>query len=462
MRISGWVGLSCIAALLLEAQPACAADLQRTTAADVDAIVAEWLSETQAPSVSIAIVQSGALAYAKAYGAARLEPASAATTATRYAIDSVSKEFTAAAALILQQQGKLSLNDPASKWLPALGPAGKATLRQLLTHTSGIRDYWPQDFVTPEMTHATSVAAILAEWVKRPLDFSPGSDWQYSNTGYVLAGAIIEKAAGRDLFQLERQQIFEPLHMDRVANDDAQTSGPGDASGYTRFGLGPVHAAPKEGRGWRFAAAALAMQPSELALWDVSLIERSLLEPSSYAEEMQDTALKDGSKTHYGLGIFVRRSEGRLEVAHDGAGSGFLASNRIWPDERLAVVVLTNNDWASPGELADRLEFLLRSPTSEAARARSVFAGLQRGMLDRTLFTDVGNFYFTPAVLTDLASSLGPLGAARSMDLEQESRRGGMITRRWKILCRQARLEVVERGFPDGKLEQFMVYPRND
>ncbi len=462
MRISGRVGLSCVAALCLAAQPLCAADLQRATAADVDAIVAEWLSETQAPSVSIAVVQSGALAYAKAYGDAHLEPATAATTATRYAIDSVSKQFTAAAALILEQQGKLSLSDPASKWLPRLGPAGKATVRQLLTHTSGIRDYWPQDFVTPEMTHATSVAAILDEWVKRPLDFAPGSDWQYSNTGYVLAGAIIEKAAAQDLFRLERQQIFEPLHMRHVADDDAENLGPEDAAGYTRYGLGPVRAALKEGRGWRFAAAGLAMQPSELALWDISVIEQSLLKRASYAEEMQDTLLKDGSKTHYGLGVFVRGTPGHLEVAHDGAGSGFLASNRIWPDERMAVIVLTNNDWAGPSELADRLAFLLRSPTSQAARALRVFAGLQRGVIDRTLFTDVGNFYFTPPVLADLASSLGPLGAARSMELEQESRRGGMITRRWKILCRQARLEVVERGFPDGKLEQFLVLARND
>jgi D-alanyl-D-alanine carboxypeptidase len=463
MRTAILIHTSCAAALILQAHAVCAAgELEPATTAEVDTVVAEWLTETQAPSVSIAIVRNGALSYAKAYGHAHLESATTATTATRYPIDSVSKEFTAAAALILEQLGTLSLSDPAAKWLPGLGAAGKATLRQLLTHTSGVRDFWPQDFVTPEMMHPTSVAAILDEWVKRPLDFPPGTDWQYSNTGYVVAGAIIEKASTQSLFQFERQNIFEPLHMTHVADDDADPPGPDDASGYTRYGLGPVRAAPKEARGWRFAAAALAMQPSELALWDISLIERALLKPSSYQEELTDAVLESGVKTDYALGLDVRRAQGRLQVGHDGAGSGFLALNRIWPEERLAIVALTNNDWATPTELANRLEFLLLRPTSQEARARSVFAGLQHGRIDRALFTDVGNSYFTPEVLADLSATLGPLGPARWMELEHESRRGGMITRRWKILCKDARLEVIERGFPAGKLEQFLVAARND
>ena len=116
------------------------------------AVVLEWLASTGAPSVSIAIVQDGRLAYSKAYGSPRLNPRNRARdTATRYALDSVSKDFTAAAVLLLAQQGKLSLEDPVGKWFPDLGAAGAVTLRQLLTHTSGIRDYWPQDFLTPEM-----------------------------------------------------------------------------------------------------------------------------------------------------------------------------------------------------------------------------------------------------------------------------------------------------------------------
>src|SRR5271155_397927 len=242
--------------------------------AAVDGTVAEWLTSTGAPSVSIAIVKDGRLAYAKAYGAARLKPAMVpSTTGTRYAIDSVSKEFTAAAVLLLAEQGKLSLEDPLSRWFPALGAAAKVTLRQLLTHTSGIRDFWPQDFLPPEMSRPTTTAAIIDEWVQRPLDFEPGTDWQYSNTGYVLAGAIVEKVSGGTLFEFLSRNVFAPLHMTRVteyspAGGRPPNAAAGDAEGYTRYGLGPVVPAPKEAPGWLFGAAGLAMQPSDLALWD--------------------------------------------------------------------------------------------------------------------------------------------------------------------------------------------------
>jgi CubicO group peptidase (beta-lactamase class C family) len=429
--------------------------------AGVDAVVDEWLTDTAAPSVSIAIVQRGRPVYAKAYGHARLQPSVAATTTTRYAIDSVSKEFTAAAILLLAQQGKLSLDDPVSRWFPALGAAAQATLRQLLTHTSGIRDYWPQDFLPAEMTHPTSTAAIIDEWVKRPLDFAPGTDWQYSNTGYVLAGAVVQKVSDETLFEFLRRHIFAPLDMAHVAEYAAPLPS-GDAEAYTRYGLGPIYPAPREGAGWLFAAAGLAMSPSELALWDISLIDRSLLGAKSYEQEFEPVALQNGAQQDYGLGLEVEQTQGRLRIGHSGSGSGFLADHRVWPKERTAIVVLTNNDWASPSELLDRIAFVVLPPTPEEARARAVFEGFQRGTVNKSLFTDTGLFYLTASVLADLQSSLAPLGPARLIELERQSRRGGMVTRRWKILCRGARLEATERGYPNGKLDEFMIARKED
>jgi D-alanyl-D-alanine carboxypeptidase len=432
----------------------------------VDRVVAEWLASTGAPSASIAIVQDGRLTYAQAYGDARLNPTVPSSGRTRYAIDSVSKEFTAAAVLLLAEQGKLSLDDPISKWFPALRAAAAVTLRQLLTHTSGIRDYWPQDYVTPEMTRPTTLAAIIDEWVQRPLDFEPGTDLQYSNTGYVLAGAVVEKVSGEALFKFLTRHVFTPLHMTQVA--EYLPTGPvgpaagGDAAGYTRYGLGPVVSAPKEASGWLFGAANLAMRASDLALWDLSLIDRSLLKAESYKTEFEPVALKSGRTRDYGLGLDVETIQGRLRIGHAGGGSGFLADNRVWPRERAAIVVLTNNDWADPGDLTDRIAFLVLAPTPEEARARQLFRAFQDGTIDRGLFSSVGNFYLTPTVLADLQSSLSPLGPARLIELERESRRGGMTTRRWKILCAGARLEAVERSHPDGKVDEFMIAKKND
>jgi len=437
----------------------------------VDGVVEEWLESTGAPSVSIAIVQDGRLAYAKAYGAAHLKPAVPSTTATLYAIDSVSKEFTAAAVLLLAEQGKLSLDDPIAKWFPGLRAAAAVTLRQLLTHTSGIRDYWPQDFLTPEMTQPTTTAAIIDEWVQRPLDFEPGTDRQYSNTGYVVAAAIVEKVSGEPLFQFLSRHVFAPLHMARVAEYSPTSERPihlsrqpaaGDAAGYTRYGLGPVVPAPKEAPGWLFGAASLAMQPSDLALWDLSLINRSLLKAESYEAEFAPVVLKNGSARDYALGLDVETVQGRLRIGHSGAGSGFLADNRVWPQQRTAVVVLTNNDWADPAELTGRIAFVVLAPTPEEARVRGVFQSMQNGKLDRGLFSATGNFYLTANVLADLQSSLRPLGPARLIELENETQRGGMTTRRWKILCRGARLEATERSHPDGKIDEFMIARKAD
>ena len=428
----------------------------------IDQVVAEWLSSTGAPSASIAIVQDGRLAYAKAYGAARLDPLAVSTVASRYPIDSLSKEFTAAAILILAEQGKLSLDDPLGKWVPGLKAAAAVTLRQLLTHTGGIRDFWPQDFVTPEMTRPTTTAAIIDEWVRRPLDFEPGTDWQYSNTGYVAAAAVVEKASGVPLFEFLRRQVFEPLHMARVMDYSSTPLGKGDAQGYTRYGLGPAAPAPKEGRGWLFGAAGLAMQPSDLALWDLSLINRSLLNAASYKAEVEPIVLKNGRVHEYGLGLDVESLRGRLRIGHSGAGSGFLADNRVWPQERSAIVVLTNNDWADPGDLSDRIAYVVLPPSPEEKRAREVFQAFQNGSLDRGMFSEVGNFYLTAPVLADLRSSLSPLGPARLIELESESQRGGMTTRRWKILCHGARLEAVERSHPDGKIDEFLIAQKHD
>jgi D-alanyl-D-alanine carboxypeptidase len=431
-------------------------------ASTVDQVVAEWLSSTGAPSASIAIVQDGRLAYAKAYGAARLNPTVPSTAASRYPIDSLSKEFTAAAILLLAERGKLSLDDPISKWIPGLKAPAAATLRQLLTHTSGIRDFWPQDFVTPEMTRPTTASAIIDEWLRRPLDFEPGTDWQYSNTGYVVAAVVVERASGMPLFEFLRRQIFEPLHMARVSEYSTTPLGSGDAEGYTRYGLGPVVRAPKEGAGWLFGAAGLAMQPSDLALWDLSLMNRSLLRPESYAAELEPIELKNGRTHDYGLGLDVESVRGRSRIGHSGAGSGFLADNRMWPQDRSAIVILTNNDWADPGDLSDRIAYVVLTPTPDEKRAGEVFQALQKGTLDRGLFSEVGNFYFTAAALADLQSSLNPLGPARLIELESESRRGGMTTRRWKILCREARLEAIERSHPDGKMDEFLITRTQD
>jgi CubicO group peptidase (beta-lactamase class C family) len=167
----------------------------------IDKVATDTLARTGVPSASIAIVKDGQIVYVKAYGDARLEPKTPATPQMRYSIGSISKQFTAAAILLLQEQGKLSLDDKVGKYVPELTRANEVTIRQLLSHTSGYQDYWPQDYVMPMMLQPVTAQKIMDIWAKKPLDFEPGTKWQYSNTNYVIAGVIVEKVSHMPLLQ---------------------------------------------------------------------------------------------------------------------------------------------------------------------------------------------------------------------------------------------------------------------
>src|SRR5690242_2141910 len=269
-------------------------DLSPELRARIDKLATDALAQSGVPSASIAVVKDGKIAYLNAYGLARLEPKTPATPAMRYSIGSISKQFTAAAMLLLQEQGKLSLDDKVAKFIPDLTRARDVTIRQLLSHTSGYQDYWPQDYVMPMMLKPITAQKILDGWARKPLDFEPGSKWQYSNTNYVIAGVIVEKASGMPLLQFLREKVFTPLGMKSVANIDQDKLGETDPVGYLRYALGPPRLAPKEGKGWLFAAAELAMPAEDLARWDISIIEQKLLKPTSYHEFETDVLLKNG------------------------------------------------------------------------------------------------------------------------------------------------------------------------
>src|SRR5580692_2845586 len=279
----------------------------------VDQIAKQALETTGVPSASVAIVKDGKIAYTHAYGDARLEPRVAAGPEMRYSIGSVSKQFTATAILMLAEEHKLSLDDPVSRFLPTLTRANEVTIRELLSHTSGYQDYWPQDYVPPFMLVPVTAGQIVEQWAQKPLDFDPGTRWQYSNTNFVIAGLIVEKVSGIPLMKFLHERILAPLGMNGVADNDNGPLGDSDAERYLRYGLGRERVAPKEGKGWLFAAAELAMRAQDLAEWDIGMMNQRLLKPASYQEMETEVRLKNGMGTHYGLGVEVRSEYGHRE-----------------------------------------------------------------------------------------------------------------------------------------------------
>lgn len=431
-------------------------------AAQIDATVEEWIAANEVPSASIAIVREGKLAYAKAYGAARLSPRVPATASTRYPIYSIAKQFTAAAILALVEDAKLGLDEPAGKYLPELGAASGVTIRQLLTHTGGIVDYWTQDYVPLHMQRTATCHDIIRGWAHRPLEFAPGSHWQYSNTGYVILGAIVERLSEKSLYAVLEERIFAPLGMEGVTEYERAPLGGNDAAGYTRVVNGPLRPAPKEAPGWLFAACDLVMTPTELAKWNVALLDRTILTADLLAQALSPVVLSNGRATGYGFGVVIDQVAGRRRIGHDGIGSGFLTENRIWPDDRAAITILTNGDWADPGFLRERLTLLVLPLTERGRRVRDLFAAFQAGRIDRSLLSENFNAFLTDRMIEEIRAGLAPLGPARRIALEREDRRGGMMSHFWSIVCRDRHLKAVERVLPDGKIEEFLVRPALD
>src|ERR1044072_404811 len=326
--------------LLLLPLVANAQDLSPELRGKIDKLATDALARSGVPSASIAVVRDGKIVYLNAYGSARVDPKTPATSAMRYSIGSISKQFTAAAMLLLQEQGKLSLDDKVGKFIPDLTRANDVTIRQLLSHTSGYQDYWPQDYVMKPMLEPTTAQKIMDTWAKKPLDFEPGTKWQYSNTNFVIAGVIIEKVAHMPMLQFLQQKIFAPLGMTSVLNIDQEKLTESDPTGYLRYALGPLRPSPKEGKGWLFAAGELAMRAEDLAKWDLSIIDQKVLKPASYREFGTEIVLKNGVGTQYGLGVNVGAQGSHRFLSHGGEVSGFTAQNMVFPDDRVAIVAL--------------------------------------------------------------------------------------------------------------------------
>ncbi len=456
-----------LAAALFLPTPAFAQALTAAEQAQIDKVVADALADTGVPSASVAVVRGGKIVLAKAYGR-QCERCGAPDAKLPYQIASISKQFTAAAMLLLQDEGKLGLDDHVDKYLPGITGGDRITLRQLLAHTSGLQDYWPQDYSFKDMATPVTPQGIVDRWARKPLDFAPGTQWQYSNTGYVVAGLIVEKVAGEPLFAFLQRRIFAPLGIRAVDQDKA--IGRGFPQGYKRLALGPVRVETPAANGWLYAAGELSMSAEDLARWDIARMNRALLPAEDWAAQETPVRLTDGSTNGYGLGVATGSNNGRRFVEHSGEAVGFLSENMVLPDEKAAVVVLTNA-WFSDAvtRISNAIgRIILPAPPAGAADAaalakvRQVYDQLRAGSLDRALLTDNANFYFTPAAQADYRTSLTPLGEPTAFVQTGATRlRGGFVSRSYRVTYpnRMLRISTFAEPGPDGRLEQVLVSP---
>ena len=322
--------LSCMAALFLAGFVARAQDPQQ-----LNRVVEAHVSAGTFFG-SVLVAKDDQIVFERSYGLANIEWNAANTPTTRYRIGSLTKQFTAAAVLLLEEQGKLSLHDPIGKFVPDAPAAWeKITLFHLLTHTSGIPDFTEMSEFREWRLAPTTPAQHVERLRGRPLDFSPGEKFDYCNSGYILLGYVIEQASGRTYETYLRENVFVPLNLGDTGYDSNASVVPRRAAGYVQSGVGPVNA-PYTDMSVPYAAGGLYSTARDLLRWQQALHSGKLLSADSLKKMLTPHLGK------YGIGVRVLVDDGRRVFAHGGVTSGFNSYLAYLPDDRLSIVVLGN------------------------------------------------------------------------------------------------------------------------
>jgi D-alanyl-D-alanine carboxypeptidase len=441
----------------------------------LDAYVETTLATHKLPGASIAVVKDGQLVVAKGYGLSNVEASTKATENTVYQLASVTKQFTAAATLMLVEDGKLSLDAKVTELLPGLPAAwSPVTIRHLLSHTSGIKSYTDVFGArqTPGDTVFTS-AGIVALVADAPLQFTPGERFAYSNTGYYLLGLVIEKVSGKKYGDFLAERIFTPLGMTSTGLDDYGDARPLRAKGYNA-GDGEPKPAPHTHPSQPFAAGALVSTVVDMAKWDAALNARKLLKPASYDAMWTPFTFNDGKKSSYGFGWQLEPYRTRPRQAHGGGIQGFSTFVARYPEEKVTVIALVNQGGTGGGVLANGiadlfvpgLKALAPRPIADAdpettAFLKKVITATAGGTAEADWFTPEFRSFMLPDRIKQGPQMFGRFGPLQAFELMEDATRDGRRVRAYRAMFGSTSLRATFTLAPDGKIAGLGVQPDN-
>jgi len=324
----------------------------------IDTLIQETYPPTE-PGAAVIVVKNGQTIFRKGYGMANLEFGMPIEPDMVFRIGSVTKQFTAVAILMLVEQGKLSLDDSVTKFLPDYPTQDYLiTVKHLLTHTSGIKSYTSMPEWIPLWRKDFAVQELIDFFKYQPMESAPGKRWAYNNSGYVLLGAIIEKVTGQTYSEFIQQSIFGPLGMEHSYYDNTLLIIPRRVAGYDKSTNGFTNAAYIS-MTQPYAAGALASTIGDLAIWDTTLYTGKLLNPETLKQAHVSHQLLDGSSTAYGFGWMISEYAGHQVIEHSGGIHGFRSHTIRLPDDHVFVAVLSNNGGKSPQSLAFKISALV-------------------------------------------------------------------------------------------------------
>lgn len=363
-QLRSWASTPAVLALVVATPNALLAQRTLTSdqTAEIDAVAIAPIELGQAAGMSIAVVRGTDTLLMSSYGHADVELSVATPGRAVYEIGSVTKQFTAAAVLLLQEDGALSLDDPLTKWLPNYPLAGRTlTVRRLLDHTSGIKGYTEMpavwgEIVPLELPRDTLMTLFAAE----PFDFEPGEALIYNNSAYFLLGLIIEKASGETYEDFVEKRLFAATGMNDSRYCHKEELTPGRTKGY-QYGPEGLEPAAYLNHLWPYAAGSLCSTVRDLVAWQQGLHGDggggNVLSPESYAAMISPEPLNDGTPTRYAKGLAITERGGEKRISHGGGIFGFLSELRYLPDEDLTIAVLINTTGpVAPADVADEIE----------------------------------------------------------------------------------------------------------
>ncbi len=328
----------------------CAAD--KTTELDAYLTAANEVLQFHGAAL---VAQNGEIIFDKGYGMADVELGVANTPDMKFLIGSITKQFTAAGILQLQEQGRLSVKDPLTKYLPEFpsDPGDEITLDHLLTHTSGVHSYTDDGTIMVRRTVELSSDSLLALIANYPLDFEPGEKYYYSNSGYYLLGIIIERVSGMPYERYLRTQILQPAGMETAGLAKLAEIIPNRAEGYYLDDDGNLRNATRVHMSLPFSAGAMYATVKDLFKW-----HRALYSDAVLSDESKQAMFTPG-KNDYAYGVVIEEKFGRTRISHGGGIDGFNSQFAHWPDDSLCFVVFSNNVSISAGNLLGDLEAIM-------------------------------------------------------------------------------------------------------
>ncbi len=451
---------------------------------EIDKFIANEMHTKRLIGLSVAVVKDGKTILAKGYGTTALQNGKPVTTETHFAIGSITKQFTAASILLLAEEGKLSITDPVAKYYPNLTAASEITLLDLMNHVSGYRDYYPLDFVDRRMMKPIASDDLLQQYAGMPLDFAPGTRFSYTNTGYILLGRVVEKVSGEPLGKFLQTHIFTPLGMTQTVFEPKSSDHP--LPSYVRFCLGAPELAVVEAQGWIGGAGAIHSTPTDLAKWDLALMEGKILKPESFQQMITPRTLKSGEVSNYGCGQGVQEHNGSKSFGHGGAVGGFIADNIFIPASHSAFIIMTNFEDGQVAAIRGHIVPSLMPPSvakptetnsspvpkpeerklpvitgaSSEAMAYHLFKMLQNGQKDDSLLGAEYAWFLTKARRQAAQKALTEQGEPTKIESQWRNERGGLEVSGYQVtFAGERKVKILMYRAPSGKVEQFFVTP---